>query len=280
MHDVHDHKGNSVQDDEGNSELTKRVLIAIPGIIACVAIVLLGGVVFMVGVLIIALLCAHELFRMYASDNPIKLAGYVAIIGLLVAAYWGSERQILLATVLVFPLLFLVSMIMPTHGATKTHGIAITMLGVFWIGFAFAHAVLLRDLPHGEGIIIDILIGTFLGDTAAYLGGKAFGRRKLAPNISPNKTVEGLIIGALITIFAVWCASLYQSWLSDGNALLLGLGIAILAPLGDLFESQVKRDADVKDTGRIMGPHGGLLDRLDALMFTVVGGYYIWLAML
>ena len=98
-----------------------------------------------------------------------------------------------------------------------------TLLGVYWIGFALAHAVLLRELPHGDGIVVDVLVGTFLGDTGAYLGGRAFGRRPLAPWISPNKTVEGLAIGMVTALAATWFAGLYQDWLSGPDALLLGL---------------------------------------------------------
>ena len=127
-------------------------------------------------------------------------------------------------------------------------------------------------------MLIDVLVGTFVGDTAAYLGGRIFGRRPLAPSISPRKTVEGLACGMLISIVAVFVAGLYQSWLTQTDALLLGLAVALFAPLGDLFESLIKRDADIKDTGRAFGAHGGALDRLDAVMFTVVAGYYIWLS--
>jgi len=76
----------------------------------------------------------------------------------------------------------------------------------------------------------------------------------------------------------VFLAGLYQTWLTQGHALLLGVAVAVLGPLGDLFESLVKRDAGVKDSGSVFGPHGGALDRLDAALFTVVVGYYIWLA--
>ncbi|HVS28512.1 MAG TPA: phosphatidate cytidylyltransferase, partial [Solirubrobacteraceae bacterium] len=142
------------------------------------------------------------------------------------------------------------------------------------------HAVLLRDLPHGDGIMIDVLVGTFLGDTGAYIGGRMFGRRPLAPEISPSKTVEGLLIGMVTAVVATSFAGLYQDWLSAGDALLLGVGVAIMAPIGDLFESLVKRDAGIKDTGRFFGPHGGALDRLDAVLFTLPTGYYIWSAVM
>ena len=112
------------------------------------------------------------------------------------------------------------------------------------------------------------------------MGGRAFGRRPLALSISPNKTVEGLAIGMVVAVIATWSAGLYQDWLGHGQALLLGLAVAVMAPLGDLFESQVKRDAQTKDAGSLFGAHGGALDRLDAAFFSLVAGYYVWLAML
>jgi phosphatidate cytidylyltransferase len=175
-----------------------------------------------------------------------------------------------------FPVLFGITLLQRRAG---TLGMAITVMGVVWIGVAFAHAVLLRDLPNGGGIIVDVLVGTFVGDTGAYLGGRWFGRRPLAPSVSPNKTVEGLAIGMGVAILATCLAGTYQEWLSGTDAFLLGLGVALAAPVGDLFESFVKRDAGTKDTGRLFGPHGGALDRLDAVMFTAVAGYYVWLAL-
>jgi phosphatidate cytidylyltransferase len=140
--------------------------------------------------------------------------------------------------------------------------------------------VLLRQLPHGNGIVIDVLVGTFLGDTGAYLGGRLFGRRPLAPRISPHKTLEGLICGMLVAIVSVFLAGLFQAWLTETDAVWLGLAVAILGPIGDLFESAIKRDAGTKDAGRLFGPHGGVLDRADAALFTIVAGYYVWYALL
>jgi phosphatidate cytidylyltransferase len=262
-------------------DLSARVLVAIPAIVFAVFIVVSGGWVFTAGALVLGILCLHELLRMYEGVRPVKLAGFAALIGLGVAAQLGEERQVLLAAVAFFPVLFLIAMAMPPReGATITAGMAITVFGVFWIGMAIAHAVLLRGTPHGDGIVIDILVGTFVGDTGAYLGGRWFGTRRLAPRISPNKTVEGLVIGFFTAVLATWCAGLYQDWLGGWDAVLLGVAVGLAAPLGDLFESQVKRDAGAKDAGRAFGAHGGALDRLDAAFFTLVAGYYVWLALL
>jgi phosphatidate cytidylyltransferase len=265
----------------GGSDLLARILVALPAIAFAIFIVAYGGWVFTAGAVALGLLCLHEFFRLFERRRPVKLAGFAAVIGLGVAANAGDERQVLLAAVAYLPLVFLLALAMPPReGSTITTSMAITTFGTIWIGMAIAHAVLLRGTPHGDGIVIDILVGTFVGDTGAYLGGRSFGTRRLAPRISPNKTVEGLAIGFVVAVLATWCAGLYQDWLSHGQALLLGVAVGLAAPLGDLFESQVKRDAGAKDAGRAFGAHGGALDRLDAAFFTLVAGYYVWLALM
>jgi phosphatidate cytidylyltransferase len=257
------------------SDLAARILAAIPAIALALFLVIEGGVIFALGVLLFGAICMHELFAMYERAHPVRLAGYISLVGLIAAAHYGGQYQILLVAVCALPLLFLLTLAQrhPSLG-----GLALTLLGVYWIGLALAHAVLLRALPHGLGIVIDVLVGTYLGDTGAYLGGRLFGRRRLAPGISPGKTVEGLLIGMACAVLGVWLAGRYQDWLPTTHSLVLGVGVAVAAPIGDLFESFVKREAHIKDSGGLFGAHGGALDRLDATLFTVVAGYYIWAA--
>ncbi len=257
------------------SDLNARLIVAVPAIAFALFIVIEGGLVFTLGLFALGCICMHELYAMYERAHPIRLAGFIALAGLLLAALYGSQFQVLLVAVAALPMLFGLTLIQrrPSVG-----GMAVTLLGIYWIAFALAHAVLLRGLPHGLGIVIDVLVGTFLGDTGAYLGGRMFGQRPLAPRISPNKTIEGLLIGIGFAVLGVWIAHLYQDWLPGGHALVLGLGVALVAPIGDLFESFIKREAGTKDTGRIFGAHGGALDRLDAVLFAAVVGYYIWSA--
>jgi phosphatidate cytidylyltransferase len=265
----------------GGSDLRRRILVAIPAVAYAIFIIASGGWIFAIGVLLLGLVCMHELFRMYEELRPVRLAAFLALGGLAVAAQAGGVRQVLLALVAFVPLMFLLGAAMPRRdGPTLTDSMAITTLGVVWIGMAIAHAILLRELPHGDGIVVDVLVGTFVGDTGAYVGGRWFGTRPLAPRISPNKTVEGLAIGFLTAIVATWAAGLYQDWLTHGQALLLGAAVGAVAPIGDLLESAVKRDAGRKDAGTLFGAHGGALDRLDAAFFTLVTGYYVWLALL
>jgi phosphatidate cytidylyltransferase len=260
---------------EGRSDLGARVLAAIPAIAVALFLVIEGGIVFALGMFVLGAICLHELYGMYERAQPARLGGFIALAGLLAAALYGNQFQVLLAAVAALPLVFGLTLLQPRP---SVGGIAVTLLGIYWIGFALAHAVLLRGLPHGLGIVIDIAVGTFLGDTGAYLGGRMFGRRPLAPAISPNKTVEGLLIGMLSAVLGVWIAGRYQEWLPGTHALVLGLGVALIAPVGDLFESFVKREAGTKDSGGLFGAHGGALDRLDAILFAAVVSYYIWSA--
>ena len=246
-----------------------------PAIAVALFLVIEGGLIFAFGMLVLGAVCMHELYGMFERARPVRLAGLLALVGLLAAALYGDQFQVLLVAVAAVPVLFGLTLLQPRP---SVGAMAVTLFGIYWIGFALAHAVLLRGLPHGLGIVIDVLVGTFLGDTGAYLGGRMFGRRPLAPGISPNKTVEGLAIGMLFAVFGVWIAGRYQEWLPGTHALVLGLGVALVAPVGDLFESFVKREAQTKDSGGLFGPHGGALDRLDAALFSVVVGYYIWAA--
>jgi phosphatidate cytidylyltransferase len=258
------------------SDLSQRIIVALPAIAFAIFIVWKGGLIFTAGLIVLGVICMHELFVMFERAHPARFAGMAGVIGMLLAAHYGGGYHLMLALAATIPLTFGVVVMQGRGGAP---GVSVTMLGLGWIAFALGHAVLLRDLPHGDGIVVDILVGTFLGDTGAYLGGRAIGATKMAPRISPNKTWEGLGVGMLVAVAAVWFAGLYQDWLSGTDALLLGLAVAVTAPIGDLFESYLKRDAGTKDTGTLFGPHGGALDRLDAVLFTAVVGYYVWHSM-
>jgi phosphatidate cytidylyltransferase len=259
------------------SDLVARIVAALPAIAFAIAIVWAGGLVWTIGLIALGLVCLHELYAMFDRAHPARLAGFLALIGMLLAAHYGGRSVLMLALVLALPLTFFLVVAQRRGG---TPAVSVTVLGIFWIGLALGHAVLLRDLPHGNAIVVDVLVGTFLGDTGAYLGGRAVGSTPLAPRISPNKTWEGLGVGIIVCVIATWCAGLYQDWLSGPQALLLGFVVALVGPVGDLFESYLKRDAGTKDTGTLFGAHGGALDRLDAVLFTAVAGYYVWLAML
>jgi phosphatidate cytidylyltransferase len=255
-----------------------RVAVAVPWVVLAIFIVAVGGIPFAIAMVGFAIIGLSEFFRMTIRYRPMVPVAFAAAAALMIAAYYGDQFQIVLVGAATFPALFVFGLV-DRRGEGVTRSMAVTVFGIAWIGIPFAHAVLLRELPlHGGALIIDVLVGTFVTDTAAYAGGRLFGRRPLAPTLSPNKTVEGLVIGFVGGTMGFWFAGLYQDWLSGIDALIMGMCIAAFGPLGDLFESMIKRDLAIKDSGRVFGPHGGLLDRLDALLFTIVIGYYLAIA--
>ncbi|HET8862076.1 MAG TPA: phosphatidate cytidylyltransferase [Solirubrobacterales bacterium] len=256
-------------------ETARRILVAIPWVVFAIAIVVLGGPVFAVAMVGIGLLCLREYFLMTAELRPVQIAAYIAVVAMIAAAYFGTAFNVLLLATASFPLLFFFgARRRPRDGIVISMGV--TVLGAVWIGLPLVHAVLLRDLPnHGAALLVDVLVGTFATDTGAYATGRMFGSHRIAPDLSPNKTIEGLVGGFLIGTMAFWFAGLYQDWLSGVDALIIGAAVAAIGPIGDLFASMVKRDLGTKDTGKLFGPHGGVLDRLDAVFFTIVVGYYL-----
>jgi len=256
-------------------ETAKRILVAIPWIAFAIAITVAGGLPFAIAMIAIGLVGLREYFRMTEALRPIEIAAYLSVAALILAAHFGTAFNVLLIGAAMFPLLFAFG-VDRKHRDGITVSMGVTLLGVIWIGIPLVHAVLLRDLPdHGAALLVNVLIGTFATDTGAYATGRMFGSHKIAPRLSPNKTLEGLIGGFLIGTMAFWFAGLYQDWLSGIDALIMGAAVAAIGPVGDLFESMLKRDLGRKDTGRLFGVHGGLLDRLDAVFFTVVVGYYL-----
>jgi phosphatidate cytidylyltransferase len=262
----------------GGGETAKRILVALPWIVFAIAITVAGGEVFALAMIALGIVALREFATIAGRYRPLVIPAYIAVAGLVVAAHYGTAFNVLMVLAASFLLLFaFAARAEQRDGATVSLGV--TLLGVVWIGIPLAHAVFLRGLPdHGAALLIDVLVGTFVADTAAYATGRMFGSHKIAPNLSPNKTIEGLIGGFVIGTMGFWFAGLYQDWLSGVDALLIGAAVAAAAPIGDLFESMLKRDLGTKDTGKIFGPHGGLLDRLDAVFFTVVVGYYLSVA--
>jgi phosphatidate cytidylyltransferase len=255
-----------------------RVLLALPMIAFALITVIEGGLVWALAMVLIGFLALTEVYGMFQRVRPANLAGFITVTAMVLAAHYGEPRHLVIVLAASFPVVFGLSLLRPRR-ANISWAMAVTFFGILWIGLPLSHAVLLRDLHNGMGLMIDVLVGVFIGDTSAYFAGRAWGQTPLAPLISPNKTVAGLVGGVVGATVAVWFAGLYQDWLSGTDALLLGLTIALVAPVGDLFESAIKRDLEIKDTGSLLGAHGGVLDRLDAAVFAVPAAYYVAVAL-
>ncbi len=260
-------------------DLVPRILVALPLAALAVGLVAVGGWFFAFGVAVAGCICIHEFCDLVTTRRPVRLAAMLSMVGIAVAAQVGGPPAVLFATWVALPLTFLLIALRPSlQGSTDS--ILTTVFAVGWIALALGQAILLRNLAHGGAIVLDALLATFAMDSGAYLGGRAFGRTPLAVRISPKKTWEGLFAGAGTAVVAMLVASLYQEWLGVGVAVLIALVASVLGPLGDLFESLLKREAGAKDTSAALGPHGGLLDRIDGVLFSVVGIYWLWLLIL
>lgn len=256
--------------------LVSRVLVALV-LLPVVLLLIWAGGWWLVGLAAVAAMIAlHELYVMTRELRPVLLAGYAGTLAALVGAAWGPEWA-LAGFFSTLPLVFLIK---AAAGAMpSTASIAVTVLGSAWIGLGLAHLVLVRELPeHGVLALYALVIAVFASDTAAFAAGRVIGRHKMAPQTSPGKTWEGFAAGAIVAVLVPFFAFYEEDFLTIPESLALGAAIAVVGPIGDLFESAVKRDAGVKDSGRLLLGHGGMLDRLDAFLFTGVAVYYLLLA--
>jgi phosphatidate cytidylyltransferase len=255
------------------SAFWSRILIAAAGIPLVLWLVYLGGWPMFGLAAVGALIALHELYWMTRTLRPVVLAGYLGALAALLGATLGGADWALAGLMSTLLFAFVIK------GGLSTVSVSVTVLGVAWIGLGLAHALLLRDIDeHGVLAVYTVLLAVWAGDAAAYFVGRLVGRHKLAPTVSPGKSWEGLIAGTVATVAVTFIAVYDQSFLTIPESLVLGGVIAIVAPLGDLFESALKRDADVKDSGRLLGGHGGVLDRIDALLFAWVAAYYLVVA--
>ena len=158
-------------------------------------------------------------------------------------------------------------------------GITLTLLGICYCAWLLGHAIWLRELPGGRRLTLAVLAVTWLGESAAYFVGRRWGRHKLAPGVSPAKTIEGAVAQLLASLGAALLAGRFLP-IDWGHALSLGLVIGVLGQVGDLAESFLKRSAGAKDAGGLLPGHGGLLDRLDSLLFNVPALYYYVIVLL
>ena len=255
--------------------LVSRVLVALVGVPVVLLIVWAGGWWLFALLGVAALLALHEYSLMIRTLRPVILAAYTGALLSLLGAQLGGLDWTAAGFLSTMVLAFLLHWIATTR-QSATVAIAATVLGAGWIGLCLAHLLLLREIPHdGKLATFTVLIAVWAGDIGAFFAGRLIGRHKLAPALSPGKTWEGFLFGTATTIFVAFVALYKEDYLSIPQSILLGAVIAIAAPLGDLFESALKRDMQVKDSGRLLAAHGGVLDRIDSLLFAAVASYYL-----
>jgi phosphatidate cytidylyltransferase len=256
------------------SSFWSRVVVSAVLLPVVLGAVYLGRWWLFAAVTVAAAISLHEFWLLARPLRPLALAGYVGAALALVGAELGGIGWMTGGVLATLAFAFFLKGISEARAAA-TAAIGGTVLGAVWIGLGLGFLILLRDEPdHGRLVTFAVLLAVWAGDTLAYLGGRLLGRHKMAPTTSPRKTWEGFVFGAAATIFVVFIALYKQHVLSIGHSLELGVVLALTAPLGDLFESLLKRDMDVKDTGTLLGGHGGMLDRADALLFAAPAAYF------
>jgi phosphatidate cytidylyltransferase len=264
--------------------LKERVISALVGIPVVVLFLLLGKFFFAFLIAVIVAVSMDELYsifilRDYKPNIAVGMLGGIAIVA---GALLGSKGGMTLALT-VFVIITLVWQIF-SQGSIVDSGL--TFVGLVYVAFSLSYMVLQYSLSFGRIGVLLVFIGTWISDISAYSFGKAFGKRKIVPTISANKTLEGAIAGFVIPVFVLALLFLlpWLPYLREQGVFLtlikggfMGAIIGIAAPFGDLVESRIKREMRVKDSGAIIPGHGGFLDRFDSVIFTAIAGYYYWL---
>jgi phosphatidate cytidylyltransferase len=260
------------------SSLVSRALVAVPGLVLVLGGVYLGGWFLFALAALAGLLALHELYRIGRALRPLVLAGYGGAVAALLGAAVGGEVWMVGGFLLTLALAFLFAAVAETRQST-TVAIAATVLGAAWVGLGLGALILIREIPaNGDDFLYAVLLTVFVADTFAYLGGRLAGRHKMTPVMSPGKTWEGFTAGAITGVLTTWFW-LYEGFFDETWEPFVFGGIIVLAALvGDLFESIVKRDLGVKDSGRLLLGHGGMLDRIDSLLFAGPAAYFALLA--
>jgi phosphatidate cytidylyltransferase len=194
---------------------------------------------------------------------------------------FGGMKDISPLFVMVLLILSILFMVTSKDLSSTISKIGMALFGILFIGFLLAYVSLIRNMTNGKLWVLFLIVTIWAGDISALLSGSFFGRHKLYPKISPNKTFEGLggaIVGSIIV--ALTFTLLFIPHLEKGPCILLAIGLGILGQLGDFTESMLKRSAQVKDSGNLIPGHGGMLDRLDSFLFSAPFLHYSLLYLL
>lgn len=226
----------------------------------------------------IALFALWEFLSLYFSHtgslSPKVLSCLAAAI-LLIAMSEGLPHILLLGLLGIVAIIMAGFCISPVHMKQHLPDWAAYIFGVLYVGLLLGHYSLLRNLEQGVALVFFVIIVTWLSDTGGFFVGKTLGKHPLAPTLSPKKTIEGLLGGVLFSVIGgIISHFIFVPFLSLGQCMMLGGSLALLGAIGDLAESAIKRSVSVKDSGTIIPGHGGVLDRVDSLLFTGPAMYY------
>lgn len=259
-----------------------RIITSIVGLAILIAIVSVGNLlVFWAVVSSVIVLGLLEFYHIAAARElpvytlPGVLLGWMVSLTPLFSKSFEETRLTDFTFSLVVLSLMLYALFAKRSLAECIPALAITLFGILYVAWLLNHLVFLRALPDGKRLVFYLLLVVWAGDTGAYYSGSFFGKHKLAPTISPKKTIEGAIGSFASSVLASGIAKwTFLPTLSAVDCVILGMILSFIAQCGDLCESLLKRGANVKDSGAILPGHGGMLDRLDGVMFAAPVLYY------
>ena len=267
----------SVASPASGGSLIHRLASAGVGIPIVLLAAFAGSLWFLILVLTAALLGLVEFYRLARGlgARPPFTLGITWTTTLIVASVTYNNKWVALIIILAGILISILWTLSRRQWHKTLFNWSITVAGPLYLGATLLHAPLLRGEEDGFAWVMVVLLGTFATDTSAYAAGRILGRHQLAPRISPGKTWEGAAFGLIAPVFAVLPISIgFDLPMSIWETVLLAFAIGLVAQLGDLAESALKRTSKVKEASRLIPGHGGMLDRLDSLVFTVVLVYY------
>ncbi len=252
--------------------MKQRIITAVVAGIPLVFLVIIGGLPFTILAILLALIAASELLGMKKISNfsPLGIIAFLLTFVIVMPNSWYTQ----LFTnskldALLFSLLLLLAVTVISKNRISFNEVSFVLMGALYAGFGFYFFNATRMMDDGLPIFFFILLIIWATDSGAYFIGRAFGKRKLWPEISPNKTIEGAIGGILSAVCIAIIFQFFYSLFAIPVAIMVAVIIAIFGQVGDLVASALKRHYDVKDSGKLLPGHGGILDRFDSLIFVL-----------
>ncbi len=226
----------------------------------------------------VALFAFWEFLSLYFPDtSSIRTKGFSCLLLalVLVVVHEGVPEILIVGLLGILSIIMAGFFISPIVVKLRLPAWAGYIFGVLYVGLLLSHYILLRNLENGVALVFFVIVVTWLSDTGGFFVGKTWGKHPLAPRLSPQKTIEGLLGGILFSVVgAVLSQFIFVPFFSLDQCVMLGVGLAVLGAVGDLAESAIKRSVSVKDSGTMIPGHGGVLDRVDSLLFTGPAMYY------
>lgn len=258
--------------------MKQRIITGVAGALILIAVLLLGSPFIQTAILILSLIAVHELVHaVQLSDKKNLMITSVAATAVMVVVQFFDKSLFLPVLYIYIAALFIIYM--TCNKSVEFNDIASVLMITLYVSFMFGHLIYIWDMHNGHMLIWLVFVCAFMTDTFAMFGGKFFGRHKLCPYLSPKKTIEGSLCGVIgcvlcVAVYCTVCSIFFSVHPYYLNALIVGFAASIVSQTGDLAASCIKRQFGIKDYGKIMPGHGGVMDRFDSVLFVAPFVYY------